>query len=193
MNNAPFQFNKDAFSLSAQTQKITQATPELTEAPRVINEEVAYLMDSMLRDVVRRGTATKAKVLNREDLAGKTGTTNGPTDAWFSGYAGGLATTAWVGFDDNRNLGVREFGGSAALPIWIDFMQDALEERPIYRLPQPAGIVSVRINPETGERARIDDPDAIFEVFRAENAPRPKQEQQQNIPSDAIRYHEEVF
>ena len=193
MNNAPFQFNKDAFSLSAQTQKITQATPELTEAPRVINEEVAYLMDSMLRDVVRRGTATKAKVLNREDLAGKTGTTNGPTDAWFSGYAGGLATTAWVGFDDNRNLGVREFGGSAALPIWIDFMQDALEERPIYRLPQPAGIVSVRINPETGERARIDDPDAIFEVFRAENAPRPKQEQQQNIPTDAIRYHEEVF
>ena len=193
MNNAPFQFDRDAFSLTTRTQKITRATPKLTEAPRVISEEVAYLMDSMLRDVVRRGTATKAKVLNREDLAGKTGTTNGPTDAWFSGYAGGLVTTAWVGFDDNRNLGVREFGGSAALPMWIDFMRDALEERPIYRLPQPAGIVSVRINPETGERARIDDPDAIFEVFRAENAPHPKQEQQQNIPSDAIRYHEEVF
>ena len=193
MNNAPFSFDRDAFSLSTKTQAITQAAPELTEAPRVISEEVAYLMDSMLRDVVRRGTATKAKVLNRSDLAGKTGTTNGPTDAWFSGYAGGLVTTTWVGFDDNRNLGLREFGGSAALPIWIDYMRDALENRPEYRLPQPAGIVSVRINPETGERARIDDPDAIFEVFRAENAPQAKKEAQQSIPSNAIQYHEEVF
>jgi penicillin-binding protein 1A len=194
MNNSPFTFDKDAFSLSNKTQKATQAIPELTEAPRVISEEVAYLMDSMLRDVVRRGTATKARTLNRSDLAGKTGTTNGPTDAWFSGYAGGLVTTTWVGFDDNSNLGVREFGGSAALPIWIDFMRDALENRPEFRLPQPAGIVSVRINPETGERARIDDPDAIFEVFRAENAPQAKQEgEQQSIPNDIIQYHEEVF
>ena len=193
MNNSPFSFDRDAFSLSTKTQAITQAAPELTEAPRVISEEVAYLMDSMLRDVVRRGTATKAKALERSDLAGKTGTTNGPTDAWFSGYAGGLVTTTWVGFDDNRNLGLREFGGSAALPIWIDYMRDALKNRPEYRLPQPAGIVSVRINPETGERARIDDPDAIFEVFRAENAPQAKQEEQQSIPSNATQYHEEVF
>ncbi|HEY7773515.1 MAG TPA: penicillin-binding transpeptidase domain-containing protein, partial [Marinagarivorans sp.] len=192
-NNTPFSFDKDAFSLSSGTQQLTRANPELTEAPRVISEEVAYLMDSMLRDVVRRGTGTKANVLKRSDLAGKTGTTNGPTDAWFSGYGGGVVTTTWVGFDDNSYLGRREFGGSAALPIWVDFMRDALAGRPEQRMAQPAGIVSVRINPETGERARVDDPDAIFEVFRAENAPRANRSTQQSMPNDSIEYHEEIF
>jgi penicillin-binding protein 1A len=193
VNNSPFSFQQDAFSLSQHTQTLTGALPAVIEAPRVISEEIAYLMDSMLRDVVKRGTGIKANVINRTDLAGKTGTTNGPTDAWFSGYAGGIATTTWLGFDNNSNLGGLEYGGSAALPIWIEYMNYALKARPEHLLPQPAGIVSVRINPETGERANIDDPDAIFEVFRAENAPQVKGESNQSIPENSINYHEEIF
>ncbi|BFM05185.1 penicillin-binding protein 1A [Halioxenophilus aromaticivorans] len=143
----------------------------LPEAERVMDERTNYLINSMLRDVITRGTGSKAKVLKRSDLAGKTGTTNGPTDAWFSGYNASLVATTWLGFDQNQNLGTREFGGSAALPIWIDFMRDALAGVPEYLPRQPDGIVSVKINPDTGERALPGDPDAIFEVFREEMAP----------------------
>ena len=180
-----------ATSNTENTIKEVQAAP--IYAPRVLDEDIAYLMDSMLRDVVQRGTATKAKILNRNDLAGKTGTTNGPLDAWFSGYAGGIVTTTWVGFDDNQKLGTREFGGSAALPIWIDYMREALKNKPELRQAQPSGIVSVRINPETGERARTDDPDAIFEVFRINHAPKQSQQSEQSIPDNAIEYSEEIF
>jgi penicillin-binding protein 1A len=144
----------------------------LPPAPRVIDERVAYIIDDLLKDVVRRGTARKARSLNRNDLAGKTGTTNGPTDAWFSGYGGGIVTTTWVGFDNNQLLGRREYGGSAALPIWIDYMSDALQSRPEQVLPRPAGIVSVKIDPETGLLARPGQRDAIFEIFRDELTPR---------------------
>jgi penicillin-binding protein 1A len=145
--------------------------PQLIQAPRVLSEEVTFLIDSMLQDVVRRGTGRKALVLERGDAAGKTGTTNGPTDAWFSGYSGGVVTSTWAGFDQNRKLGRREYGGSVALPIWIDYMRVALEGRPERHLTQPSGIVSVRIDPDTGKPAHAGQHNAIFEYFRSNNAP----------------------
>jgi penicillin-binding protein 1A len=142
-----------------------------TYAPRIIEERVAYLIDSMLKDVITRGTGRLARQLERNDIGGKTGTTNGPRDTWFAGYNPDMVTITWVGFDQNTLLGKREYGGSAALPIWIDFMRVALAGRPERPPSQPNGIVTVRINPETGNRAEPGDPDAIFEIFLAEDAP----------------------
>lgn len=143
----------------------------LKKAPRILSEQTAFLIDDMLQDVVKKGTGRKARVLNRSDAAGKTGTTNGPTDAWFSGYSSGVVTSSWAGFDDNKKLGRREYGGSVALPIWIDYMQVALQGREERHLPQPPGIVSVRIDPDSGELARPGQSNAIFEYFRSEDAP----------------------
>lgn len=140
-------------------------------AKQIISDEVAFIMDSILQDVVKRGTGYKVNQLKRRDLAGKTGTTNGPTDVWFSGYNNELVATAWVGFDNNTNLGVIEFGSTAALPIWMDLMSIALKSKTNTQRQQPDGIVSVRINPETGLQARPDDPDAIFEYFRVNMLP----------------------
>jgi penicillin-binding protein 1A len=111
------------------------------EVNRVIDERNAFLMDSMLRDVVRYGTATKALVLKRPDIAGKTGTTNDSFDAWFAGYQSKLVGIAWIGFDQPRNLGNRETGGGLALPIWIGYMQSALKTIPIEERPVPNGII----------------------------------------------------
>ncbi|MEO0444190.1 MAG: penicillin-binding transpeptidase domain-containing protein [Pseudomonadota bacterium] len=141
-------------------------------AERVIDERISYIINSMLKDVIKRGTGKRAQALGRNDLAGKTGTTNGPIDAWFSGYNRKMVTTTWVGFDNNQKLGRGEYGGVAALPIWIDYMQAALDNVPETNFPQPDGIVTVRINPETGERALPSDPNGIFELFLEENAPR---------------------
>jgi penicillin-binding protein 1A len=139
-------------------------------AVRVIDKKTAYIIDSMLKDVILRGTGVKAKVLNRSDLAGKTGTTNGPRDAWFSGYSPHLTVTTWVGFDDNSLIGRNEYGGSAALPIWIDFIREALDGKTDTNRPQPDGIVMVKIDAKTGMRV---DPNqtGIFEFFKAENVP----------------------
>ena len=164
----------------------------LPEAARVMDERTNYLINSMLRDVITRGTGTQAKSLKRSDLAGKTGTSNGPTDAWFSGYNSHLVATTWIGFDQNQNLGTREFGGSAALPVWIDFMRDALRGVPEELPRQPDGIVSVKINPDTGERALPGDPDGIFEFFREEMAPRALEENSQGNTKTADSI-EELF
>lgn len=153
--------------------KAEDFTPEAEHpnAERIVEERVAYIMDSILKDVIRFGTGRRARKLGRADLAGKTGTTNGPTDAWFSGYGSGIVTTAWVGFDNNQNLGRKEYGGSVALPIWIDYMAAALEGRPERPMAQPPGIASVRIDPETGKLAAPGQANAIFEIFRTENVP----------------------
>jgi penicillin-binding protein 1A len=147
------------------------SAPTLPIAPRIMDERIAYIMDSILKDVIRKGTGRRARVLNRKDIAGKTGTTNGPTDAWFSGYTPDIATTTWLGFDRNQTLGRREYGGSAALPIWIDYMKAALANKPERFHPRPEGIVSVLIDPETGKRAAPGQNNAIFELFRIENTP----------------------
>ncbi|MBB3120208.1 penicillin-binding protein 1A [Pseudoduganella violacea] len=122
---------------------LSQANPDRagTESSRVIDERNAFMMDSMLKDVVRFGTATKALVLRRPDIAGKTGTTNDSIDAWFAGYQSKLVGVAWIGYDQPKNLGNRETGGGLALPIWIGFMQKALKNIPIEDRPVPEGII----------------------------------------------------
>jgi penicillin-binding protein 1A len=116
-----------------------------TVAPRAIDARTAYQLNSMLRDVVQRGTGTAAKVLERPDVGGKTGSTNDHRDAWFSGFGSDLVTTVWVGRDDFKTLGYREYGGKAALPIWIDYMRAALEDRPEVALEPPQGMVQVSV------------------------------------------------
>lgn len=113
-------------------------------AERAIDERNAYLMDSIMKDVVRRGTATKAMVLKRNDLAGKTGTTNDYLDAWFCGYQPTLVTVAWIGFDKPRNLGSGETGGHAALPMWINYMRKALEGVPESFPKAPEGLIRIQ-------------------------------------------------
>jgi penicillin-binding protein 1A len=140
-------------------------------APRVVSEQNAYLVRSMMMDVIQRGTGVKARVLGRSDLAGKTGTTNEQRDAWFSGYNDAVVTTVWVGFDNHDPLGRNEVGGRAALPIWIDFMRVALENIPDRPPAMPPGLAQARINPETGLLARLDNPDAIMEIFEVGHLP----------------------
>ena len=149
------------------------ATPgETPRAPRVMDERVHYLMISMLKDVVTRGTGQRALVLNRDDLAGKTGTTNDQKDAWFAGFSPDLVATVWVGFDQPVSLGRWAFGSNTALPIWVDYMGTALANTPPRPYEQPAGIVSVRIDPVTGLLAAPGQRDAVFEYFREEDVPR---------------------
>jgi penicillin-binding protein 1A len=146
-------------------------TSTVRAAPRVMDERIAYIMNSILRDVVQRGTAKRARALGRNDIGGKTGTTNGPTDAWFSGFNSHLVATAWVGFDDNSKIGRREYGGTAALPIWVEFMETALKGIPDTLPLQPEGLITVRISPKTGKLTTPDDPNGINEVFLEENVP----------------------
>ncbi len=141
-------------------------------APRVISAQNAFIMRSMMREVVQRGTAVRAKALGRTDVAGKTGTTNDQIDAWFSGYNDQVVTTTWVGFDNQRSMGNRETGGRAALPMWIAYMSAALEGRPENLEEQPDGLLTIRIDFETGKRADQDTRKSLFEVFRVENAPK---------------------
>jgi len=140
-------------------------------APRVLDPRNRYLMYSMMQDVIRQGTATKARELGRKDLAGKTGTTNDQRDAWFNGFNEQLVANAWVGFDDNSKLGRGEVGGRAALPAWMDFMRIALRDVADREPGMPPGIVTVRIDPATGAKATAATEGAIYELFREENAP----------------------
>lgn len=140
-------------------------------APRVVSEQVNYVMTSLLQDVVHRGTAAKANKLGRSDIAGKTGTTNEQRDAWFNGFSPTLATVAWVGFDSSKPLGNRETGGKAALPIWIDYTAEALKNVPVQQIPKPTGIVSAWINRYSGKLASPNDPNAISEIFRSGHEP----------------------
>ena len=141
-------------------------------APRVLSPQNVWIMNSLMRDVIKRGTGRRALRLKRGDLAGKTGTTNDQQDAWFSGFNPKLVTVTWVGFDQLGPLGRRETGAGAALPVWIDFMRVALDGVPEVPLSQPDGLVTVRIDPESGLRARASQPGAVFETFRSENVPR---------------------
>ncbi|MFQ3188522.1 MAG: penicillin-binding protein 1A, partial [Gammaproteobacteria bacterium] len=141
-------------------------------APQVITAQNAFIMRSMMREVVKRGTAVRAKALGRSDIGGKTGTTNDQVDAWFSGFNNQVATTAWVGFDNQQSLGSRETGGRAALPIWIEYMRSALNGMPQNLEQQPDNMITVKIDAETGKRAGLDTVNSRFEIFRAANAPK---------------------
>ena len=141
-------------------------------AERVIDERNAFVMHSMLRDVIQRGTGRRAHVLGRSDIAGKTGTTDDATDTWFNGYHPNLVASVWAGFSDRRPLGEREWGSTVPLPIWIDFMREALRHEPVVERPMPDGVVSAKVEPGSGQLAVADSPSAIFEFFFDDNLPR---------------------
>jgi len=140
-------------------------------APQVISSQTAWLIRSMLSDVITQGTGKRALALNRNDLAGKTGTTNDLRDTWFSGFGGGLVTTVWLGRDDNETLGSWEQGGRTALPLWVDFMAVALEDRPEETPPPPIGLVRALIDPATGQRVSPGHPGAMTEWFHEDHLP----------------------
>ena len=142
--------------------------PDLT-APRIIPQDVAFLMNSALMGVIQQGTAQDAKRLNRKDVAGKTGTTNEQVDAWFSGYTPDLVVTTWVGFDSPKPL--YEYGARLALPLWIDFMRFALNGKPEREMSQPANVVTARINPKTGLVDKNSRINSITEYFRDDEIP----------------------
>lgn len=142
-------------------------------AEQAIDPRNAFVMTTLLKDVVSFGTATRARSLGRKDLAGKTGTTNENVDAWFCGFTPALVGIAWIGFDQPRSLGTNETGAVAALPIWIGFMQRALKGQPEAPLPPPPGVVQVRINDETGLR---DDASKTSDWFFAESLPRARED-----------------
>ncbi len=156
--------------------------PESPYATRVITAENAFIVHSMMRDVIRRGTATKAQVLKREDIAGKTGTTNDQRDAWFAGFVPSLVAVSWVGFDDMQKLGSREFGGVAALPMWIDFMDVALKQIPKASYEElPPGLILANINPENGLLLEPEDPNGMEEMFFSDNLPETQAESNTDI------------
>ncbi len=153
-------------------------------APRVLDERNVFVMHSMLKDVIKRGTGRSARRLQRDDLAGKTGTTNDAADTWFNGYSPDLVTTVWVGFSNHEPLGARAYGSNTPLPIWIDFMADALADTPENHPTQPPGVVTLKIDPTTGTRARPGQNNAIFEYFLAEYAPEAPAQTKQTRPAD---------
>jgi penicillin-binding protein 1A len=140
-------------------------------APQVISPQNDYLMTSMMKDVIRYGTGVRALSLNRDDIAGKTGTSNDYRDAWFNGFTPDLEATVWVGYDDNRPLGAGDEGAHTALPIWIHFMRYALAGVPQWQRPMPPGIVTLRISPQTGTLVSDESPDGISEMFMANHLP----------------------
>jgi len=140
-------------------------------APQAVSRQNVFLVQDMMRDVIRRGTGRRALVLGRSDLSGKTGTSNDRRDAWFGGFNADLAAVVWIGYDDDLPLGPGEEGSRTALPVWIDFARIAFDGVPEHRMPMPEGIVSVLIDRETGCPARAGQGNVVFEVFREDHVP----------------------
>ena len=140
-------------------------------AERVISPQNAYLMTDMMADVIKRGTGVRARSLGRNDIAGKTGTTNEAKDTWFNGFTPNLVATVWVGYDQERPLGEREEGSRTALPIWIQFMREALKGVPDKRRPMPEGLVQLRVSSRTGTLVGPENPDGFMETFMADHLP----------------------
>lgn len=151
-------------------------TQEPVAAERIIDERTAYIMTSMLQDVIKRGTGRRAMALGRDDLAGKTGTTNESKDSWFSGYNADYVTTVWAGFDQPESLGRHEYGGTVALPIWMSYMAVALQDKPSHAPAEPEGLLTLRIDPHSGRAASPGTADAYFELFKSEDSPPPMSE-----------------
>jgi penicillin-binding protein 1A len=147
--------------------------PEKNLAPRILSPQIAYLLADMMADVIKRGTGQRARTLNRDDIAGKTGTTSDFHDAWFSGFNADIVTTVWTGFDADRSLGGNDDQAArVAVPTWTYFMHQALAGTARHPVPVPEGIVSVRISPQTGLLASSDNPNGIMEKFIEGNLPK---------------------
>jgi penicillin-binding protein 1A len=150
----------------------TEAGTGLKPAPQIIDPRIAFILNSMLRSVIETGSGARVnRELRRGDLMGKTGTTNGPQELWFSGFNRDIATTVFVGFDQPQPMGEREQGATIAVPIWIDYMRSALAGTPENTMSRPDGVVDRLINKDTGLAARPGDPNAVFEYFLSESAP----------------------
>lgn len=140
-----------------------------TLAPRVISEDIFFQAEDGIRDVIQHGTGRAARVLNRQDIAGKTGTTNDQVDAWFAGFNPNLVVTTWIGFDNPKSL--HEYAANLALPLWIDFMKVALKDKPEVELKQPENVIAVRIDPVSGLLAKPNQENGIIEYFRQNEVP----------------------
>ncbi|MDG2539239.1 penicillin-binding protein 1A [Dyella jiangningensis] len=162
-------------------------------APQVIDVRNDYLITSLMQDVVKRGTGAAAMALGRDDLAGKTGSTNEHRDAWFSGFNGGLVATVWVGFDDFSSLGKGEFGAKAALPIWMSYMGSALKDQPSTVLPMPPGISTVQIDRYSGLPAGAGDPNAMSEIFKVEDVDRLRNQANQQQEDQDQQHAYDIF
>ena len=162
-------------------------------APQVIDVRNDYLITSLMQDVVKRGTGAAAMALGRDDLAGKTGSTNEHRDAWFSGFNGGLVATVWVGFDDFSSLGKGEFGAKAALPIWMSYMGSALKDQPSTVLPMPPGISTVQIDRYSGLPAGAGDPNAMPEIFKVEDVDRLRNQANQQQEDQDQQHAYDIF
>jgi penicillin-binding protein 1A len=151
---------------------VFEETPTVAgkDAEQAIDPRNAFIMTTLMRDVVRAGTATKAMALGRGDLAGKTGTTNDSYDAWFAGYNPSIVGVAWVGYDQPRSLGERETGGGVALPIWINYMRTALKGVPEKPLAPPKGVINSSIG--SSDPSGLVDAPSISDWFYAEFPPR---------------------
>jgi penicillin-binding protein 1A len=151
-----------------QTPARTQGLASAPQAERVLDPRLVYEMNSMLQGVVANGTATRAKALNRTDIAGKTGTTNDVRDSWFCGYQKDFVAVAWMGFDDFSRLGKSETGGHAGLGMWMDFMKDALKDKPNAVLPVPEGMVTINVDKARGTETAATGPGVQEETIREE-------------------------
>ncbi len=152
----------------SKTQQKTQVFPQPI-AQRVITPQNAYLLTKAMQGVIQHGTGRAVKILKRSDLAGKTGTTNDKVDAWFSGFNGNMVTTVWVGFDDSKSI--YEYGAQAALPIWVQYMRQALKGMPESTMSEPPDMITVRIDPHSGLLASPNQSNSIFEIFRKQYRP----------------------
>ena len=159
-------------------------TPTL-EISQPISPGVAYTITSLLQSVVKHGTGKKVRSLNRP-VAGKTGTTNNYVDAWFMGYTPELVTGVWVGKDKDEPLGKNETGSRAAIPIWLQYMQKALANKPITNFQTPTDIQYLRIQPETGKPASFQEPGSKFEIFSQDHLPENEKPFPKNIPEDTF-------
>lgn len=186
-DNLIFQAQQPAACPTCQTpfQGNPAVAPKRTQAPRVVDEDNMYLISSVLRDVVKRGTGRRAN-LSRGDVAGKTGTTNNRVDAWFSGFTPDMVTVTWMGYDKPESLD--EYASQAVIPIWTDYMKRALHKVPVHRTTQPNSIVHVKINRATGTLATSWDTHTIFELFRAHNVPKDMQLRHFNNPGSTAVY-----
>ncbi|WP_163577829.1 penicillin-binding protein 1A [Halomonas faecis] len=165
-------------------------------APRVADPTAVYILRDMMRDVIENGTGRAALSLDRQDIVGKTGTTNDQRDAWFAGFNSDLVATVWVGKDDNDSIA--EYGANAALPVWIDFMEDALADRPEAMPEPPEELVRARVDPDTGRLLADEQPGGISEIFHPDHLPdrqprRIEQEVEQRSGSEGSGSYEAIF
>lgn len=175
--------------------QLEEGPQPIKPARKVLSSQTVFLMNTILRDIIRYGTGRGALRIGRKDLAGKTGTTNDQHDAWFSGFNADMVTTAWVGFDKSLPLGDKETGARAALPMWVDYMEHALKGVPETELKQPPGLVSVRIDSNSGRPTSANNPDAIFEFFREDQVPidHAADKQLKGIPQQATDITQQIF